>query len=241
MCNVYEPATEQYLRSEWRDYEEALRPYKDRIGPRDDGPFLTAKRMVAGQWGMIRLGSPTRIQRAKPKKEGRLGELLMTNNARTDRMTTAPTYRDAWRNGQRCLIPAFSYDEPYYPDGVNNIWWRFRRADGDPWLLAGLWSEWTDHATGEVVPNITMLTLNCDAHPLLKQFHKPERDRERNVLPPTKQDKRTVMPIECSDWELWLNGSTDDALSLIQLPPLAVFAHGAVDPAKQIDIPIEAT
>ena len=49
------------------------------------------------------------------------------------------------------------------------------------------------------------------------------------------------MPIECSDWELWLNGSTDDALSLIQLPPLAVFAHGAVDPAKQIDIPIEAT
>ena len=49
------------------------------------------------------------------------------------------------------------------------------------------------------------------------------------------------MPIECSDWELWLNGSTDDALSLIQLPLLAVFAHGAVDPTKQVDIPIEAT
>ena len=49
MCNVYEPATEQYLRSEWRDYEDALRPYKDRIGPRDDGPFITAKRMQVGQ------------------------------------------------------------------------------------------------------------------------------------------------------------------------------------------------
>ena len=49
MCNVYEPATEQYLRSEWRDYEDALRPYKDRIGPCDDGPFITAKRMQVGQ------------------------------------------------------------------------------------------------------------------------------------------------------------------------------------------------
>ena len=108
---------------------------------------------------------------------------------------------------------------------MNNIWWRLRRADGDPWLLAALWSEWTDHATGEVVPNFTMLTLNRDAHPLLKKFHKPDRDSERSVLPPKKQDKRTVVPIECSDWDLWLNGSTDDALSLIQLPPLAVFAH----------------
>ena len=77
------------------DHDDALRPYKDRIGPRDDGPFITAKRIVVGQWAMIRSSSPTRVQRAKPKKEGRLGEILMTNNARTDRMTTAPTYRDA--------------------------------------------------------------------------------------------------------------------------------------------------
>ena len=40
-------------------------------------------------------------------------------------------------------------------------------------MLAGLWSEWTDHATGEVVPNFTMLTMNCGAHPLLTNFDKP--------------------------------------------------------------------
>ena len=108
-------------------------------------------------------------------------------------------------------------------------------------MLAGLWSQWTDHATGEVVPNFTMLTMNCDAHPLLKKFHKPERDNQRNVLPPDKQDKRTVVPIECADWDLSLNGNTDDAMSLIQLPALSLFAHGAADPTKRVEIPIEAT
>ena len=100
-----------------------------------------------------------------------------------------------------------------------------------PWLLAGLWSEWTDHATGAVVPNFTMLTMNCDAHPLLKNFHKPERDNQRNVLPPDKQGKRKVMRIECADWRLWLDGRADDALSLIHLPAPSLFAHGAVDPS----------
>ena len=28
--------------------------------------------------------------------------------------------------------------------------WRFRRADGMPWGLAGLWSEWKDPQTGEI-------------------------------------------------------------------------------------------
>lgn len=228
MCNVYEPATEQYLHAEWKQFDEAVKPYKQRIGPRDEGPYVTAKKVVVGQWGMIRPGSPVRVP-----TDAR-GRPLMTNNARTERMTTAPTYRDAWKQGQRCLIPAISYDEPYWGTG-KNIWWRFARKDGDAWMLAGLWSEWTDHASGEVVPNYTMLTQNCDAHPLLKLFHKPDPK-----LPGDKQDKRAVVPIERVDWDMWLNGSIDDAMSLIQLPSLHLFAHGAADPSKQIDLPILA-
>ena len=102
-------------------------------------------------------------------------------------------------------------------------------------MLAGLWSEWTDHASGEVVPNYTMLTQNCDAHPLLKLFHKPDPK-----LPADKQDKRAVVPIERVDWDMWLNGSIDDAMSLIQLPSLHLFAHGAAEASKQIDLPILA-
>jgi putative SOS response-associated peptidase YedK len=68
---------------------------------------------------------------------------------------------------QRCIIPATSYDEPYwgplFEPFAKTVWWRFARADGRPWGLAGIWHEWTDPATGEVVPNCTMLTQNCDA------------------------------------------------------------------------------
>jgi putative SOS response-associated peptidase YedK len=228
MCNVYEPAAEEYLHAEWKHFDEQVKPYKQRIGPRDDGPYVTAKKVVVGQWGMIRPGSPDRVPR-----DAR-GRPLMTNNARTERMATAPTYRDAWKHGHRCLIPAISYDEPYWGTG-KNIWWRLARRDGDAWALAGLWSEWTDHASGEVIPNYTMLTQNCDAHPLLKLFHKPDPK-----LPADKQDKRAVVPIERVDWDMWLNGSTDDAMSLIQLPSLHLFAHGAADASKQLDLPIVA-
>lgn len=232
MCNVYEPATEQYLHAEWSEYEQALQPYKPRVGPRDNAPFVTRNKVIVGQWGMIRPGSPERV--AKDQR----GRPLMTNNARTEGIDKKPTFRDAWKNGQRCLIPAISYDEPYWATG-KNIWWRFRRADGDCWALAGLWSEWTDKATGEVVPNFTMLTMNCDAHPLLKLFHKPELGPDKKPLPPEQQDKRTVVPIARADWDLWLNGSEDDARSLIQLPPLQLFKHGAADPAIAHALPIE--
>lgn len=225
MCNVYEPATEDYLHAEWKQFEAVMRPYKERVGPRGDAPFVMPHGWRIGQWGMIRPGSPERIpidQRGRP---------LMTNNARIESMAEKPTYRDAWKSGKRCLIPAWSYDEPYWGNNTKSTAWRFRRKDCDAWTLAGLWSEWTDRTTGEIVPNFTMLTMNCDAHPLLNKFHKPDPK-----LPPDQQDKRSVISIERADWDLWLNGSIDDAKSLIQMPALELFAHGAADPTKQVEL-----
>ena len=85
---------------------------------------------------------------------------ILTNNARSETVATRPTYR-AWAAGRRCLVPASWYQEPNWETG-RNVWWRMRRADGEPWAIAGLWSEWTDPATGEIVPNYTMITVNCD-------------------------------------------------------------------------------
>ena len=78
-----------------------------------------------------------------------------------------------------------SFDEPNWETG-KNVWWRFRRADGAPWGLAGLWNTWTDKATGEIVESYTMLTLNADAHPLMSRMHKPDPK-----LGPDQQDKRS--------------------------------------------------
>ena len=232
MCNVYTVSSAKEIAKHFRSQLSA-EPEKRTVGPFGYAPIIVpGRRALVAQWGMIPGYSDSRI----PKLAN--GRPMSTNNARCERMATAPTYRGAWSAGRRCLIPAESYDEPYYPDDKKNTWWRFWRADGEPWALAGLWSEWTDHATGEVVPNFTMITQNCDAHALLKRFHKPERDKEGNILPPDKQDKRAVVPLERASWDTWLEGTIDEAKALIQLPPVEVYRHGPADPSKQVQLVI---
>lgn len=237
MCNRYEPAQLELFERDWAEYERSRMQYERSIGPRQNGVFIKPGRIEVGQWGMIRPGAPERIQRAKPKRPGLKGDILATNNARSDRMATAATYRDAWQQGHRCLVPAVAYIYPYWGTG-SNIWWRFARADGEPWMLGGLWSNWTDHNTGEVVPNYTMITQNANAHPLLRLMHQPDRDSAGNVKPSAEQDKRSVVPIERADWDQWLTGTLDDALSLLKLPALNLFAHRALDPTQQVELPI---
>ncbi|HPW28165.1 MAG TPA: SOS response-associated peptidase family protein [Rhodoferax sp.] len=225
MCNLYEPSKPEQISLDF-GVQLPLGDYAGTIAPFKPGPFVRASGAVVGQWGMIPAMSRTR----KPVLPN--GRPLSTNNTRRERMATAPTYRDAWKRGQRCLIPAVSFDEPYWGTG-KNIWWRFWRADGAPWALAGIWSEWTDPETGEVVPNYSMITQNCDAHPLLSLMHKPD-----SKLPSDQQDKRAVVPIERADWDAWLNGTLKQAEALIRVPDLAMFRHAAADPGKQVALPI---
>ena len=92
------------------------------------------------------------------------------------------------------------------------------RADGQPWAIAGLWSEWADPATGEIVPSYTVITVNCDGHPLLARLHKPDPD-----LPPDAQDKRSLVPLEPPQWDAWLHGAAADARALLVAPPAERF------------------
>jgi putative SOS response-associated peptidase YedK len=130
------------------------------------------------------------------------------------------SYKDPWKRGQRCIIPALSFDEPNWESGKNQ-WWQFRRADGMPWGLAGLWNTWTDKSTGEVHESYTMLTLNADEHPLMNRMHKPDPK-----LAHDKQDKRSVIPIEFGDVDLWLAGTVEEARALLRLAPVGEFEAG---------------
>jgi putative SOS response-associated peptidase YedK len=230
MCNLYRATNRERLRSRFPIVEpKTWKEWQETIAPLRAGPFIKAQFEVdVGQWGMIPPSSKTREPRTGQ------GKRMSTNNARRETIATAWTYRFAWSKSQRCLIPAESYDEPYWGTG-KNIWWRFSRADGEPWALAGIWNEWTDRETGEVVPNYTMITQNCDAHPLLSLMHRPDPK-----LPPRAQDKRAVVPIERADWDLWLHGSIEEAERVIGLPDLACIRHGAADPAQEVALPIAA-
>lgn len=227
MCNRYRPVSVTVVRDVFGFtlLEEPQPLYATQgIGPWQSGPFIRAGSAAIGQWGLIPWFSPAR------RPTGRGGRPISTNNCRIETVATAPSFKGPWARGQRCLIPAVDYDEPYWGTG-RNVWWRFGRRDQAPWALAGLWTEWTDPASGEVVLSYTMLTQNCDAHPLLNRMHKPDAS-----LPADQQDKRSVIPIERDDWHTWLHGSIDEAMALVKLPHEDLFVHGPADPAQQVQL-----
>lgn len=228
MCNLYhltpKGAAERAVGAAGRrikldDYEpHTVGPFQTGVFIRPDADDLIGN---LGQWGLIRPGQTGRIDYMQPKsepgKKPRAPRARSTNNARIEGIESKPTFRDAWRQGRRCLIPADWYQEPNWELG-RNAWWHLKRADGAPWFLAGLWSEWVDPASGEVVPNFTMITCNCDGHPLLGRLHKPDP-----ALPPDAQDKRAVVHIDATNWDQWLKGTIDEASELIKPQPMEVF------------------
>lgn len=215
MCNLYGSSKLAGIRKHWRprndlDWDGGI------VAPRKPGPFVRRARddagyereMAVGRWGLIPWFSKT----ADIK--------YATNNARSEELTAKASYKHPWARGQRCIIPADWFDEPNWESG-KNVWWRFRRADGEPWGLAGLWNVWKDPKTGEEVESYTMLTLNADAHPLMSRMHKPDPK-----LGPDDQDKRSVISIEQADVDQWLTGTVQEAQELLRLSPVDVFDAG---------------
>lgn len=215
MCNRYVSPDEAAMERAWHIGRHNQPKWASEVYPRALGPFLRAKantpcELVVGVWGLIPAWAKT----------ARLA--YATNNARSEELSDKPTFRDAWKNGQRCIIPAMSFDEPNWESG-RNVWWRFYRADGLPWGLAGLWNTWVDRTTGEIVESYTMLTVNADPHPLMSRMHKPDPQ-----LPADQQDKRSVVAIEAEDMDQWLLGSMQEVKPLLRAPAMATINGGPV-------------
>ena len=184
--------------------------------PNYEGPFIRAARhqagfereLVVGQWSLIPWFAKERKLRSP------------TANARSEELSQKASYRDPWARGQRCIVPALAFFEPCWETG-RHVPWRFERADGQPWALAGLWNAWVDKATGEIVESYTLLTINADGHPLMGRMHRPDPKRA-----PDNQDKRSVVPIEPEDVDLWLAGTPAEVAPLVRLAPADRFKGG---------------
>lgn len=92
------------------------------------------------------------------------------------------TYQDAWRLSRHCIIPAEGIYEPDWRSG-KPVPTRIARADGRPMGIAGLWSQWRK-PQGARIYSFTMLTINADAHPMMRQFHKPGDEKRMVVILP---------------------------------------------------------
>ena len=132
------------------------------------------------------------------------GKVRATFNARSETVPIKPTFRDAWKHNQRCIIPAISIYEPDWRSG-KTVAAEISRKDGQPMGIAGLWSTWRSSA-GKV-DSYTMLTINADKHDVFGLLHKPQ------------DEKRMVVILDEDDYETWFKGSVFDAKSLLRRCP----------------------
>jgi len=126
-------------------------------------------------------------------------------NARTETAAQKPSFREAWARAQHCIIPAEAIFEPDWRSG-RAVSTRIAQANGEPMGIAGLWSAWRG-PEGEVL-SFTMLTVNADAHPLMREFHKPE------------DEKRIVVVLPAAFYAEWLDAPASQSMGLIQACPL---------------------
>jgi putative SOS response-associated peptidase YedK len=105
-----------------------------------------------------------------------------TYNARSETVAEKPSFRDAWRQAQHCIIPVEAIYEPDWRSG-RAVATRISAVDGEPMGLAGLWSSWRAPG-GERVWSYTMLTMNAAEHPLMRHFYKPEDEKRMVVVLP---------------------------------------------------------
>lgn len=231
MCNLYRLATKndlgRYLLSHSTSLVLPHWPEKDMVEPFDTGVVLVSDGNggLAGrtaQWGMIRPRQAGRIEYKErpstkpggtPKKEP-----LLTNCVRLESVAKLPAFKESGAVGWRCLIPATWLAAPNWETG-QCLWWNLSRADRLPWMIAGLWSEWMDPETAEIVPNFAFITFNVNDHPVLSRLHRPEIDPVSNEpLPLEHQDKQGEAHIEPEHWHTWLSGSVEEATRLLNAP-----------------------
>lgn len=151
---------------------------------------VPAREAVAGLYGLV-------PHWAKDLTSGR-----HTYNARTETVAEKPSFRDAWRHGQHCIVPAEAIYEPDWHSG-KAVPTRITRQDGKPMGIAGLWTS-NRKATGQGVLSFTLLTINADGHEIFGHLHKPQ------------DEKRMVVILGEDQYDAWLEAPLARSMDFIK-------------------------
>lgn len=198
MCANYTPVTRlERLKAYFAAGHPA--PFPDETFPGLPAPFVRRAReggsreLATGLFGLL----PHWAKDASAARR--------TYNARSETADAKPSFRDAWQRGRRCVVACESIFEPRY-GGARPVRWRIERADGAPIGVAGLWSRW--HAPdGRVLDSFAMLTVNADAHALLREFHKPG------------SEKRMVAMLDPAEYDDWLHAAPERMRDFLRCYP----------------------
>jgi len=115
------------------------------------------------QWGLI----PSWVNTIDKANEIR----YKTFNARAESIDNKPSFSVSFHS-KRCLVPVKGYFE-WQHSGNQKIPWYIQRADNDILSLAGLWNEWTESRTGEIISTFSIITT--DANELMSEIHNSKK------------------------------------------------------------------
>ena len=138
-------------------------------------------------------------------KDALIGSRMI--NARAETVAEKPSFRDAFKR-RRCIVPASGfYEWKRAAKGAKQPFY-FYLKDKEVFGFAGLWEEWTDKETGDLLETCTIITTEANA--VLEPVH----DRMPVILKP-------------GDYDEWLDPKESNTDRLQKL--LAPY------PAKEID------
>lgn len=142
------------------------------IGDAPEAPSVPGRVLVAAQWGLV----PHWVKSAS---DGRLRAPKLVN-AKAETAASATAFRDAWLQGQRCIVPMQAFFADDWRSG-KAVATRIARVDGKPLGVAGLWAQWTS-PEGEVLLSYTLLTVPAQAHALMQRYQPPGSEKRMPVI-----------------------------------------------------------
>lgn len=216
MCANYIPSTRDQLQ-QYFGVAAPDKDFKSEAFPGNMAPMIRPPRADAvhgdracalGMFGMVPHWAEPKLAR-------------QTYNARTETVAAKPSFRNAWRKRQFCIVPLASFFEPSYETGKAERW-EIAHVDGDPLGIAGLWEFKPDGGNGLPLLSFTMLTINADGHALMQRFHKPD------------DEKRMLVILQPEQFDDWLQCPVEDAPDFfVRYPADQLVAHAAPRTARK--------
>ena len=140
-------------------------------------PIITVEPEIqAYNWGLI----PFWV------KDGEQADELkrMTLNARADTIFEKPSFREPIMR-RRCIVPSTGYFE-WRHEGKNKIPYFIFVKDEAIFSMAGIYDEWLDKDTGEIVKTFSIITT--DPNPLTDYIHNTKH-RMPAILSPEDEER----------------------------------------------------
>lgn len=128
-------------------------------------------------------------------KDSDIGNRMI--NARAETITEKPSFREAFKS-RRCIIPASGFYEWQRVEKGTKQPHYFYLKETEVFGFAGLWEEWLDKTTGDLLETCTIITT--EANEVLKPVH----------------DRMPVI-LKAEDYDQWLDQKVKDTDKLQKL------------------------